>query len=113
MAWIVGRGDVSRSFCDKYLPNQDKDLDPGIRERVLFLTGSGVETFESCEGGDGHAFPEPTVRFHGSQSEGYRVAALLLQHGYQVREIRRVWQVLDGELTGPQWEVTFPSADNG
>jgi hypothetical protein len=27
----------------------------------------GVETIESCEGGPGHAFPEPTVRLAGGK----------------------------------------------
>jgi len=32
----------------------------------------GVEMIEFCEGGPGHAFPEPTVRLAGGKSEGYR-----------------------------------------
>jgi hypothetical protein len=38
------------------------DLDPGIRQAVRILREAGVETFESCEGGERHAYPEPTVR---------------------------------------------------
>jgi hypothetical protein len=45
-------------------------LDPGIRDVVAALDAEGIETFESCEGGDGHAFSEPTVRFHGEAGEG-------------------------------------------
>jgi hypothetical protein len=45
-------------------------IDPGIRREVKILWENGIETFESCEGGRGHSFPEPTVRFHGGQSEG-------------------------------------------
>lgn len=91
-----------------YIPNQDSDLDEGIKPIVCLMRSMGVETFESCEGGSGHEFPVPTVRFHGDKTEGYRVVALLLQHGHEVSEVRRVWQLQDGELTGPQWEVTFP-----
>ena len=32
-------------------------LDEGIREIVITLIANDVETFESCEGGDGHSFP--------------------------------------------------------
>lgn len=32
-----------------------ESLDDGIREYVRILVTSGVETFESCEGGEGHA----------------------------------------------------------
>lgn len=38
-------------------------LDSGISDYVHKLMKHGVETFESCEGGEGHCFPEPTVRF--------------------------------------------------
>jgi hypothetical protein len=82
-------------------------LDAGIAAVVAFLNQHGVETYESCQGGAGHAFFEPTVRFHGEKQEGYRVAALLLQHGYRVADLRRFWSVIDGELTGPRWEVTL------
>jgi hypothetical protein len=40
-------------------------LDRGIRDQVAALRECGVETFESCEGGPSHAYPEPTVRFYG------------------------------------------------
>ena len=36
-------------------------LDDGIREAVLLLRKAGYKTFTSCEGGRGHAFPEPTI----------------------------------------------------
>lgn len=74
---------------------------------MLLLRDAGVETFESCEGGEGHAFLEPTVRFHGHRSEGLRALAVVLQAGLPVSELRRVWPVLDGEVTGPCWELTF------
>jgi hypothetical protein len=35
-------------------------LDEGIREIVITLATNGVETFESCQGGPEHCFPEPT-----------------------------------------------------
>ena len=82
-------------------------LDPGIAHVVQALRKAGVETFESCEGGPGHAYPEPTVRFHGEQPEGYRAVAVALYAGLQVSELRRVWPVNRGELTGPWWELTF------
>jgi hypothetical protein len=82
-------------------------LDAGIKDAVLLLRKHGVETVESCEGGDGHAFPEPTVRFAGEKSEGYRALAVALQHGFKVMQLRRVWTIQDHEPTGPYWELTF------
>lgn len=82
-------------------------MDPGIRDAVAILQKAGVETFESCEGGDGHAFVEPTVRFHGGREEGFRALASALASGLHVAELRRFWQVIDGEPSGPYWEMTF------
>jgi hypothetical protein len=84
-----------------------KHLDKGIVRQVLALREHGVETIESCEGGTGHAFPDPTVRFAGGNSEGYRALSVALQCGLKVAELRRVWSILDGEITGPYWELTF------
>lgn len=82
-------------------------VDPGIAPAVRVLLEAGVETFESCQGGPGHCFPEPTVRFHGQRSEGFRAVARLMDYGFRVRALRRYWSMTDGELTGPQWEVVF------
>lgn len=47
-------------------------LDPGIKKAVMLLQKEGIGTFESCEGGKGHAFPEPTIRFYGTPEAGWR-----------------------------------------
>jgi hypothetical protein len=80
-------------------------LDDGIRPIVALLRARGIETFESCEGGAGHAFHEPTVRFHGARDEGFRALALLHQHGLPSAHLRRYWAVVDGEPVGPHWEI--------
>lgn len=90
-----------------------KKIDPGIRRAVEVLYAAGVETFESCEGGPGHPFPEPTVRFHGGQAEGFRALAVALQHGLRVSELRRYYFIQDGEPVGPHWELTFIPDPNG
>jgi len=87
----------------------DPPLDEGIREIVISLVANGVETFESCEGGEGHAFPEPTVRFEGTDSEGLRAVSVALENGLPVRRLRRVWGIQDNVLHGPWWEMTFRS----
>jgi hypothetical protein len=89
------------------MPSYDPPLDGGISAYVEALGAAGVETFESCEGGADHAYPEPTVRFHGGRGEGFRALAIALQHGFQVCSLRRTWPLVDGEPTGPWWELTF------
>lgn len=91
----------------KTLDECDPPVDAGIEEAVTVLRAAGVETFESCEGGPEHAYPEPTVRFHGNQAEGFRALAAAMHGGLRVAELRRVWPLLDGEPTGPWWELTF------
>src|SRR5690606_910681 len=82
-------------------------LDPGIRAYVETLRSEGVETFESCEGSPGHSFPEPTVRFHGNAVEGYRAFTAAMNRGLPVSELSRYYQVSNGQLEGPWWEMTF------
>jgi hypothetical protein len=88
-----------------------KKIDRGIAHEVRVLWENGVETTESCQGGQGHPFPEPTVRFAGGQAEGFRALGIALQNGLKVTELRRVWSVQDGEPVGPQWEMTFHHAN--
>lgn len=91
----------------------DPPLDAGIRNAVEALRSAEVETFESCEGGVGHAYPTPTVRFHGGTPEGFRALAAALKAGLPVAELRRVWPVLNHEPTGPWWELTFDDPRGG
>lgn len=60
-------------------PIFEPPLDKGIEQYVRILYGAGIETYESCEGGPGHAYPEPTIRFHGDRSGGFRALAIALQ----------------------------------
>ena len=87
------------------LGNLDKWIEPLVRT----LRSAGIETFESCDGGEGHPYPEPTIRFHGHQHEGWRALAIAQTHGLPVNELKRVWSLIDGEPTGPEWELTFIS----
>lgn len=88
-------------------PEGELDVDAGIARYVEVLMTNGVETFESCEGGTGHPFYEPTVRFFGGQAEGFRALGIAMQNGLPVSFLRRYWTILDGEPVGPQWEMTF------
>ena len=82
-------------------------LDKGIEREVEILVEGGIETYESCEGGTGHAYLEPTVRFHGERSEGFKALAIALQNDLKPSDLRRIWTIEDGEPTGPDWEMTF------
>ena len=92
----------------KATPPVPGKLDRGIRRAVEQLQACGIETFESCEGGEGHAFTEPTIRFYGAPEAGWRAVAACLAHGLPILALRRVWYVLDSnEPSGPNWEIVF------
>src|SRR5688500_8051621 len=67
-------------------------LDPGIVSAVRILRAAGIETFESCEGGPGHSYPEPAVRFNGDIAEGFMALTVAVQAGLSVHALRRVWR---------------------
>lgn len=92
---------------ERYAPDLDMDLDPGIRRYVLIFRRAGIETNESCEGGPGHSFPEPTIRFGGNHGEGFKAISVAMTYALPVLALRRVWDVVGGEVTGPWWEITF------
>jgi hypothetical protein len=100
-----------RNF-DKFAPSTDTPLDPGIRRYVLALRFGGIQTFDSCEGGFGHSFSEPTIRFHGGNTEGFKALAVAKEFGLPVSKLRRSYTIEDGWPTGPWWEMIFAAIDN-
>ena len=92
------------------LEPDDAVIDSGISEAVRVLRENGVETFESCEGGHGHAFTHPTIRFHGTKRCGMLALGVALKHCWQVKSLGRVWSLVEDEPTGPYWELIFHKA---
>jgi len=92
---------------EAFAPAVDLEIDPGIRRAVLILRRAGVETFESCDGGDGHAFPEPTIKFHGNAWAGFKAFAIAKENGLPAARIQYVWHEVNGHLHGPWWEIVF------
>jgi hypothetical protein len=83
-------------------------IDPGIRKAVELLQKHNIETFESCEGGLGHSYPEPTVAFYGTPEAGWRAVSVCLAYRLPVLSLKRVWDILEtNEPTGPHWNLTF------
>jgi hypothetical protein len=86
-------------------------LDPGILPIVKILYEEGIETTESCQGGSGHAFPVPTVKFSGEINEGWRALSIVLAYDLKPTRLRRTYYILDKEPVGPEWEMTFKLPD--
>lgn len=87
-------------------------LDPGIFDAVTLLRNHGVYTIESCQGGEGHSYDRPTVRFKGQYGEGFRALGIAIDAGLPVRELRRVYWIQNSgvvtrEVEGAWWELVF------
>lgn len=86
---------------------EDLGLDPGIVDFVRFLQEAGIETTESCQGGEGHAFPEPTVRFNGDNSEGFKALAATMQAQLPVQNCGGCGLCRMANLTAPSGNWCF------
>jgi hypothetical protein len=82
-------------------------LDLGIAWAVKVLRDGGVETYESCEGGEGHAYPYPCVRFFGTDAGGWHALSVAITHRLPVDELVRVWTIRSDQPVGPYWELRF------
>src|SRR5690348_7335190 len=89
-------GDPTMPLWTKmWVPEHYEGLDPGIRFAVKVLHANGIETGQSCEGGDGHAYDRPTVDLAGGVdgSEGFAALHYLSQYGLPVQDIAMLWDV--------------------
>lgn len=114
-AWeIAGMTSVSdrQKVAEAVCPSSPLDL--GIAREVALLIARGVETFEACQGGNGHAYDRPTVRFHGGPGAGWHALGVCRDFDIPVHDIGRVWDVIEGEPSGPYWQIVFrPTTNNG
>jgi hypothetical protein len=84
-------------------------LDPGIRFAVRVLHAAGLETCQSCQGGPGHAYLEPTVDLIAGADDAVGFAALAALHGYGllVANVSITWPVRHGVPYEKLWRITF------
>ena len=66
-----------------------------------------METYESCQAGEGHTYLEPAVRFYGGPYAGFKALSVAMMYDLPVSDLRRIWGMIDGEPTGPYWEIVF------
>ncbi len=87
-------------------------IDKGIRFAVRVLHSHGIETGQSCEGGDGHAYDHPTVDLAGGARYGDGFAALhfLTLHGLSVETVELVWTVDRGLIADNFWRIVLTEA---
>lgn len=74
----------------KYI-STEMQIDEGIRPAVDILNENGFVTIESCEGTKGHGYPEPTVRFEGTEFDLIRAYEVCAAHKLCVLAVKRVY----------------------
>jgi len=74
---------------------------------VQILMDADIATYESCQGGEGHAYGEPTIRFDGTPACGWRALAILMSYDLPVGRLSQTWVLNYGVPDGPCREVTF------
>lgn len=88
-------------------------IDAGVRFAVRVLHAAGIETCQSCEGGQGHAYTEPSVDMRADgphRAGGFRALSALADYGLHVRRIELVWDVVDDLPTERIWRVVLRKA---
>lgn len=91
-------------------PEQEyQELDAGIRFAVRVLHARGVETCQSCQGGPGHAYPEPTVELQALADDalGFIALAALQEYHLPVTSLSITWRVANGMPYEKLWRITF------
>jgi hypothetical protein len=95
---------------DKMWPDASyKSLDVGIRFAVHVLHAGGFDTCQSCQGGKGHAYDQPTVEMIAGADDalGFGALKVLQAYGLPVRDVAILWPVQHGLPYEKLWRITF------
>lgn len=89
-----------------------RGLDPGIRFAVRVLHSAGIETCQSCQGGEGHAYDNPTIDLIAGADEarGFAAIAALSEYGIPVIELAIVWPMCHGHPYEKLWRIVLKHA---
>ena len=83
------------------------DIDPEIAAAVHALADYEIDTFSSCQAGEGHPCTMPEILFHGDEAAGLYAVWLLEAQGFRVWELSRHWDLDHGLPRQPFWRVTL------
>lgn len=92
-------------------------VDEGIREIVEVLNKHGFDTWESCEGGEGHCCDKPMIRFRGNEFDLIRAFRLCENYGFDLLQANRVYgmtEIATGDISESEcpngklvWDAPF------
>ena len=87
------------------------DIDPEIVAALHALADYEIDTFSSCQGGEGHTCTMPEILFLGDDAAGLYAVWLLEAAGFRVWELSRHWDLDFGLPRAPFWRVTLRSLE--
>lgn len=87
-------------------PINENEIDKGILPAVKIMREHGFETFESCEGGDEHAYAESTIFFYGNEFDCLRAYEICVLYNLNVDYVGRIFQK-EGLEIGTVWNKPF------
>ena len=84
-------------------------LDAGIRFPVRVLHAAGLETCQSCEGGEGHAYYDPTIDMvaRADDVDGFAALRALEDYGLHVATVSIVWNIKNGLPYEKLWRIVL------
>jgi hypothetical protein len=94
-------------MTEKDIRSIERDVDKGISRYVGIFLRNGIETCQSCEGGPGHAYPEPTIDCYGGIGSGWAILKVCLDFDLPIMTLCLFWDITDGLPTGPAWRAIF------
>lgn len=82
-------------------------LDKGIRFAVRVLHAKGFETCQSCQGGKGHCYREPTIDLISTGDDAWGLAAVsaLQDYGISVTDVSITWRIRNGLPCERIWRI--------
>jgi len=80
------------------------EIDKGIRSAVEILIFHGFITIESCQGGKGHPYADPMVRFEGNEFDLIIAYETCLAYNLNVLEARRVYSKCTDIIKRGNWK---------
>jgi hypothetical protein len=86
-----------------------KGIDAGIRFAVRVLHAHGIETCQSCQGGEGHCYDRPTIDMIAIADDVTGFAALhyLQSYGLEVKNLAILWRIRNGLPYEKLWRIVF------
>ncbi len=102
------RKEITRKEFNRHLEFNNQPIDKGILHHVKILKENGVDTFMSCQGGKGHTFSSPTIRFRCTKKEAFKALSVAVDNDLSPMALNEIRLLIGKKIAfGPFWELQF------